>query len=1077
MKKCVQANRLLLRATRLICTQVVLALALVGVTYGFDGSGMADITVSGIVTDEKGEGVPGVSIVVKGSTRGTNTDQKGSFQISVPSENTVLVFSFVGYEPQEAVVGNRISLAIRMKTDQKSLNEVIVVGYGTQRKKDLTGSVASVGATEIKNVVANNGLTAIAGLVAGVQITQGNGRPGANPVVRIRGNGSFNASNTPLIVVDGMPLNNADDFNLINPADIESMDILKDAASAAIYGSRGGNGVIIVTTKKGKAGKPKITLDYYTGVQQVSKYIDLLHRDDDITYIKETTNQEWIRAGGNPATPNGSRSILGNANNSRFNYPAILDNPANLPDTDWQREIFQTAPINNYQISAQGGTDKLVYYVSGNYFQQAGVVKTTNYDRYSVRANVEASVSNRIKVGVSLSPSYAKEKLIPTDGHFNDGIINQALLMPPWIAPRTADGYYGQIAGYPDLIANGFPATPTSPVQFFYEPNYKNVSESARLLGSNFVEFQLIDGLSFRTNFNYDWRTQWLNYYRPSTIALSSSPVLTPAYPKGNLANIDSRHEERRGLNYVWENIVSYNKTFAQNHRIAALAGYTVQKFTEESARLTGQSGTYSNDQIQYVTAASVVNATADKQQWSLLSYLARVNYGYKDKYLITAAIRRDGSSRFATNNKWAVFPSVSAAWLISEEPFLRNNRIFSTVKVRGSYGVTGNFNIGNYTSLGLLAKDNYVFGNGTGMLTNGLAPGNLANRSLSWETNRQTDFGLDIGLLSERIQVNLDWYDRKTENLLYARPVPAITGFSSYLGNIGDIRNHGIELNINGRVLTSPVKLSLGGNLTANRNEVLRLGETNAPVYVNIPSGTVKTEVGKPFGQFFGYEVVGVFNTQDAALAGPQWATGGSMAGDLKFRDVNGDNRINADDRVSLGNSQANFIFGFNGKLSYKNFDLDFIFQGSQGNQTLSLTHRFIGVNTAIYNAYAFTNNRWKSPTEPGDGMIQRVYTNSQNTGGNTQLNSNWVYDASYLRLRNLTIGYNLPSALLSKVKMSSSRFYVSAQNLFTLTKYIGYNPEVSNVDGGESPAVAGIDYGTYPLARTFTFGINLGF
>ncbi|WP_461055111.1 SusC/RagA family TonB-linked outer membrane protein [Spirosoma arcticum] len=1038
----------------------------------------ADQVINGTVTDDGGQVLPGVSIIVKGTSKGTNTDQNGNFQISIPAGNSILVFSFVGYEPQEVAVGNRSNLTISLKTDQKSLNEVVVVGYGTQRKKDLTGAVASVGATEIKNVVANNGLTAIAGLVAGVQITQGNGRPGANPVVRIRGNGSFNASNTPLIVVDGLPLNSADDFNLINPADIESMDILKDAASAAIYGSRGGNGVIIVTTKKGKSGAAKITLNYYTGIQQVSKYVDLLNRDENIAYVKETTNQEWLRAGGNPATPNGSRSIAGNGNNQRFNYPAILDNPGSLPDTDWQREIFQSAPVNNYQVSAQGGTDKVTYYISGNYFQQAGVVKTTSFDRYSLRANVEASLSSRIKVGMSLSPSYAKEKLVPTDGHWNTGaIVTTALSLPPWIAPKNADGYYGQIVGYPDLIANGLPVDFTSPIQYFENPNYKNISESARLLGGNFLDFKISDALSFRTSLNYDWRTQWLNYYRPSTISLSGSPALSPAYPTGNLANIDSRHEDRRGINYVWENILTYTKTLGSNHRISALAGYTAQKYTEEFTRTTGQVGSYSNDQVQYVTAASVVNGTGDKQQWSLLSYLARVNYGYKDKYLLTAALRRDGSSRFAADNKWALFPSVSAAWLLSEEPFLRNNRVLSTVKIRSSYGVTGNFNIGNYASLGLISRDNYVFGTGTGTLTNGLAPANLENNSLSWETNRQTDIGLDLGLWAERIQLNLDWYSRTTENLLYARPVPGVSGFSSYLGNIGDISNKGIELNLNARILNGPVKLSLGGNLTANRNKVLRIGETNAPVYVTIPSGSVKTEVSQPFGQFFGYQAVGVFKTTDEANAGPQWASGGSVAGDLKFKDVDGDGKITANDRVSLGTNQANFIFGFNGKLSYSNFDLDFIFQGSQGNKALSLLHRFIGVNTAIYNAYSFTNDRWKSPGEPGNGTVQRVYTNAQNTGGNTQLNSTWVYDASYMRLRNLTLGYNVPASLLSKARMSSCRIYLSGQNLFTLTSYINYNPEVSNLENGESPSVAGIDYGTYPLARTYTFGINIGF
>lgn len=1033
--------------------------------------------VTGKVTDENGVELPGVSVLVQGQQQGTTTDKNGIYTFTVPDENSVLIFSFVGYLAQEVTVGNQTQISISLKTDTKQLSEVVVVGYGTQRRKDLTGAIASLDGKEIKNIVTNNGLTAVAGLLPGIQVVQASGRPGANPVVRIRGNGSFNASNTPLIVVDGLPLNNADDFNLINPSDIESMDILKDAASSAIYGSRGGNGVIIVTTKKGKAGSSKISFNYYTGIQQVSKYIGLLDRDDNIDFVKETTNEEWLRAGGDPLTPNGSRSIPGNGNNTRFNYPGILDNPASLPNTDWQREIFQLAPVNNYQVSAQGGTDKILYYVSGNYFHQAGIVKSTDFKRYNIRANIEVNLTSRIKVGVNLSPSYAREKLVPTDGTWGTGAaISNAIAMPPWIASKNSDGSYGQLAGYPELVANGFPAPLTSPIQYFENADYKNFSESARLLGGNFLDLRISDAISFRTSLNYDWSTKWINVYRPSSISLSGAPTFTPTSPGGNLSNIDSQHEDRRGMNYVWENILTYTKTIGQ-HRVSGLAGYTAQKFTEEFTRTTGQLGTYPNDLVQYVTGASIINGTGDKQQWSLLSYLARINYGYRDKYLLTAAIRRDGSSRFAVNNKWAVFPSVSAAWLISEEQFLNSSRIFSTLKLRGSFGVTGNSNIGNYTSLDLLGRDNYVFGAGTGTLQNGVAPNNIENPSLSWETNKQVDVGLDVGLWSERIQLNLDLYNRTTENLLYARPVPAVTGFSSYIGNIGDISNKGVELGLNVQVLRGAVKMTMGGNLGANRNKVLRIGETNAPVFVPLASGTVKTEVGQPFGQFFGYQAVGVFKTNEEAIAGPQWAAGGSVAGDLKFKDLNGDGKITADDRMSLGTNQPSFNYGFNGRVSYGNFELDFIFQGSEGSEALSLLHRFIGVNSGIYNAYSYVNNRWKSPTETGDGIVQRVYTNAQNTGGNSQLNSTWVYDASFLRLRNLTIGYNVPTTLLKKVKLSTCRLYVSGQNLFTLTDYINYNPETSTEQNGESPSVAGVDYGGYPLAKTYSFGVNIGF
>lgn len=1034
------------------------------------------VDITGRVVSQQREPLQNVSVTVVGANTGTTTNNDGRFTLSLSdNKNIILEFSSVGYQTKRVNVGNQTEINVVLELDVADLSDVVVVGYGTQLKKELTGSISSVKSSDFQNIVTNNSLSSVAGLMPGVQITQANGRPGINPVVRVRGTGSISSGNTPLIVVDGLPLENTADFNLINPDDIETIDVLKDAASAAIYGSRGGNGVIIVTTKTGKRGTARFSLDHATSIQQVSKYIDMMDRDENIDYVKETANQEWIRAGGDPSVPNGNRSIPGNSNNSRFNYPSILDDPSSLPNTNWQKEIFHNAPINNVQLSVQGGGDRMLYYISGNYFGQDGIIKGSNFNRYSIRTNIDVLPTKYLKVGVNFSPTYSKENIMPTDGDFNN-MINNALALPPWLPPIRSDGYYGQIQGYPELMNNGFPAYFPTPIQYFRDPMYRNSAEVARLIGGAYVEVSILNGLSFRSGLNFDWKSNWTNFYKPSTISTGSYPVLTPSFPNPNPVQIQSSHSEIRGINYSWDNMFTYKTKVGDDQFLTVLAGYSAQKFTGESSTIRGESGSFSNDLIQYVNGASIISGTASKQQWSLVSYLSRINYSYRDKYLLAASIRRDGSSRFAPHNKYATFPAVSAAWVLSKESFLQNSKAISNLKLKGSYGLTGNFNIGNYSFISLLTNDNYVLGSGTGTLVSGLAPGNLNNDNLSWEVNSQIDVGLELAFLNDIVFMNIDWYQRRTKNLLFSRPVPSITGFTSYLGNIGDIENTGLEAAVNVRAIDKALKLNLGINITLNRNKVIKLGENNAPIFTNIPSANVKTEVGKPFGNFFGYKVVGIFRDAADMTTNAQWAGGGSVPGDFKYEDINKDGKIDADDRVVLGNNQPGFTYGFPGKIAYKDFDLNFIFQGVQGNTVLYLTKRYNGVNSAIYNGFKYIVNRWKSPSEPGDGKVQRVYTNAANTGGNNNFNSTWLFDGSYLRLRNLTLGYNIPKKITDKARLNSGRIYLSGQNIFTITKYIGYNPEVSNWNGGEDPMVAGVDYGVYPLARVFTVGFTVG-
>ncbi|MBN8820798.1 MULTISPECIES: TonB-dependent receptor [unclassified Spirosoma] len=1048
-------------------------------SYMVENIPAADRTIRGTVKGETGTSLPGVTVLVKNTSRGTTTDVDGTYSLAIPDEATTLVFSFVGYLSQEINVGERAIVNVQLAPDQKSLSEVVVVGYGTQRRASVTSAVASLNAQDINNQITKNPLEAMAGQLAGVAIQQSTGKPGSNPVVRVRGTGSLTAGNTPLYVVDGMPLQNSDDFSLINPADIETIDVLKDAASAAIYGSRGGNGVVLVTTRKGKAGQSRIDFSYYTGIQQVSKKMKLMNRDEHIDLIKEGVLNNWLSVGGDPSVPNGQRRFNGQLAN--FNYPASYDNPNSLPDTDWQNLIFRSAPISNYQLSAQGGTDKTRYYVSGNYFSQAGIIKATDYERYSFRLNLDANPTSYLRLGMSFSPSYAKENRRPTDGHWNvgdAGIIQAALVMPPTIQPYYPGGLYGQILGNNEYAtATSYVASVISPLNVLENPNYKDIEERARLLGVGYAELTPVKGLVIRTNLGLDFRNYWNNYYRPSTANDIGTGVLTPGQPNPNINNIVSRHSEFRNLNYAWDNTATYHRQINDVHDLTVLAGYSVQRNSDESTGTMGPPGRFDNDLVTYVTAASLINGSGGKEEWSLLSYLGRINYGYKERYLLTAAVRRDGSSRFAANHKWAVFPSVSVGWRVSEEPFLKNIHLLSDLKLRASYGVTGNFNIGNYRSVALLGKDNYNFGLNDGTLATGYAPSNAANPNLTWETNRQTDVGLDIGVFNNRFSLSADYYYRITDGLLYNRPVPGSSGFTTVYGNIGTIENKGFELAINSVNTTGALRWTTNFNFSLNRNKVIQLGDKNEPIRtVSQNTVTQVTQVGRPFADFYGYPIDGIFRNQADVDANPaQKFNSATRPGDTKFVDTNGDGKITPDDRTILGNPQADFLYGMTNRITYRGFSLDVQFQGVQGGKIVLLTSRFIGNNNlSLNNLQEPTINRWRSETNPGEGVQPRISsTNYPSSGLNESLLARYLQDGTYLRLRNVTLAYNLPSAFAKKAHLAGARVFASGQNLFTLSKYIGYNPEVSQ--NGEDVTTPGIDYGVYPLARTITVGLTL--
>jgi TonB-linked SusC/RagA family outer membrane protein len=1012
-------------------------------------------TIQGKVTSlESTDGLPGVNVVEKGTSNGTVTDVDGNYRINV-NEGAVLVFSSVGFTTEEIAIGNRSVIDLVMAADIQQLQELVVVGYGTQAKRDVTGSVASISAESLKDLPVASITESLSGQMAGVQIQQTSGAPGSGLTVRVRGTGSISAGNSPLYVVDGYPLGQ-DNISMINPNDIESIDVLKDASAAAIYGSRGANGVVLITTKRGKAGKPKISLDVFGGIQEVPTTIDMLNGEQFADLGREAFNNAWIDRGGSASDPNDARP-----NNERLRIPDHFTNPALRTDTDWQDEIFRVAAMQNYQVSISGGNETSRYLISGNYFNQDGIVENSNFKRFSFRANVDADLSKKITVGLNLAPSVSFEKRPPTDGHWaSDGAVNASLAILPSLPVYNEDGSYAMMAspGY-GLTGFGLPGV-ANPVAFVKEIN--NDLSRLRLLGNVYAEWEIMDGLTFKTTFGSDLNTERINYFRPSIVP--SNQQVAPTIPRGNT-------ESFQDINWLNENTLNYTKTFGEQHTLNALLGYSVQKASFERSRVNADN--YPNDLVETVNAGVITGGNFNIEEWSLISYLGRVNYDFANKYLITATIRRDGSSRFGSGNRWGVFPSGSIGWRVSEESFMSGIRTISDLKLRASYGLTGNNLIPNYGAIGLLGSADYVFGAGTGSLANGLAPTTITNLGLSWETTRQLNVGIDLGILQDRLFLMVDHYVSNTSDLLLNVPVPTSTGFSTALQNIGEVRNTGWEFTLNANtVSTSNFDWDTDFNISFNRNEVLALGPLGDPIRSGSGIGeTHITIIGEPIGNFFGYIQEGVYLNQQDLDNSPRFPN--SRPGDVKYKDVDGDGALTPNDRTNIGNNQPDFIWGFTNRLSYKNFDLNFILQGVQGGEILNLSSRFISNLEGNQNQRAEVLNRWKSPQEPGDGKIPRA--NSRTTGNNNSVSTRWVEDGSFMRIRNLTIGYNLPQDLASNLKLSGARVYLGIQNLATFTDYRGYNPEVNL--GGDQALTPGTDYGGFPLARTYTLGVNLNF
>lgn len=1059
-------------------------------------------TVSGKVTDSSGSPLPGVSVVLKGTTAGVITDMDGKYVISKIPEKAVLQFSFVGMKGQEVVVGNKTTIDMVLEDETVGIEEVSVVGYGVQKKKDVTTSVVGVKAKDLAGLPVNNVAEAMVGKMTGVQVLQSSGRPGESLNIKVRGVGTITAGSEPLYVIDGVPTNGTN-LNSFNTNDIESIEVLKDASSAAIYGSRGSNGVILITTKQGAKGKTSINISSYTGLQQVSHKIGMLDAYQysqmtlearNNTYIDQmgATNRQRAANGLAPIAfsindDNGIR-LSNTGNNTNVVVPQeilpYIQGQQGLTNTDWQNEIYRTAKIQNHTIQASGGNESTRYFASLEYFDQEGIIVNSDFKRYSGRINLN-SEKGIFNFGINFNPSFIKENLVNSDGTFSangGGVVASALHYSPIWPVYNPDGSFSfaenswsgnTVTTLPSgAKVSGNAATQAwNPVALAMLQ--KDEMNTARIVSNLFTEVALLKDLKYKISVGFDLLNSREDKFRPSTLPQSNTAGNPESVATGSSA---TSYE----LNWLLEQTLNYKKKI-KDHSLDVLMGWSIQKDEQRSNYAFASKGFISN-QITTLNAGIVTDGNSKLSQWSLASGIARLQYNYKGRYMLTTSLRADGASRFGANNKWGYFPSASVGWRMSDEEFMKGLTFISDLKVRASYGLTGNFKIPNYGALGSLAYNAYIFGGANPSSVNGAAPNSLPNPDLSWEKTAQVNLGIDGNFYDSKLTVSADLYNSNTFDLLLNVPIPMTTGNSSELRNIGKVNNKGIELNVGTKQKFGKLEWSASANYSKNINEVKELGPGNADIITTGSVGNAYfiTRVGQPIGSYFLPKVLGVFKNQAEIDAYPHYIDAASnydlatsKPGDFKFEDFDKDGKIDFNkDRQIVGNYMPKFTYGFSTEFRFRNFDLSASLQGVYGNKILNLGRRYFYNHEGNMNNYAGALNHFVSESQPGSGWNVRPNRVGKGQNGIT---STWhLEDGSYLRVKNIILGYTLPPEKIRKYYMSNLRIYVSVQNPFLFTKYQGYNPEVSNRNTVTS---SGEDYGVYPTAKTTSIGVNISF
>jgi TonB-dependent starch-binding outer membrane protein SusC len=989
----------------------------------------AQNTIKGTVLDGDGQPVPGATVVVKGTSEFVISDATGAFTVTSKRELPFsLLISSIGFKQQE--------LQIYEVTDEPAevtlqidnvLDEVVVVGYGTQKRSDLTGSISSVSSSVLKQPISSVD-RALQGAVTGVQVTQTSGQPGGGSSIRIRGGSSIQGGNEPLYVIDGFPVYNTsatagvssgsevNPLASLNPSDIESIDILKDASATAIYGSRGANGVVIITTKKGKADENTIIYDVSVGVQSVIKKVDVLNAKQ-FASLRNDALYDTKPADG------------------RFQYLTQEQIDALAVGTDWQDEAFRDATVQNHQLTLSGGTQKIRYAVSGNYFDQDGIIRNTDFQRYSGRINLDIEATERLKFGTSLTASRSNAHVAP------NGIVLALLTMPPTATVYDTDGKY--------TLRNPFENIFSNPIASLNEQT--NTSATSRFLGTAFGEYTLLEGLELKVLFGTDINSIRENVYIPTNIYEGSISGGTASVGQANSSS------------WLNENTLSYNKEF-QKHSINAVVGFTQQEYKRDILR--AGSTKFVSNYTEYNSLQSGATPSipySDNTKWGLLSYLGRVHYGYDDRYFITTSVRVDGSSRFGKNNKWGTFPSAALSWKVTNEKFFKSfPRAISDLKVRASFGATGNQEIGQYQSLSTLNSVTYIIG---GKIVNGFTPSRISNADLGWETTYQLDGGIDIGLFNNRVGLTIDAYHKRTEDLLLSVEIPWTSGQSTALQNYGSVINRGLEIGINTTNTESDLIWKTNVNFSLNRNEVISIGDGKSDFYL---IGNYIVKVGQPLGTFYGTVTDGILQSDEVATKGALTGNAVPKGGDRLYKDISGDGKFTtALDRTIIGNTQPDFILGITNTFAWKGFDLSVLFQGVFGNQILNANKQTLELFNGQQNASTAALDRW-TPENPSS-TIPRAKLDPAPV-----FSDRYVEDGSFLRLKNLTLGYTLPTSVIGRARFSNLRIYLIAQNLLTWTDYTGFDPEVTS---GNNTVQQGTDSGIYPVSRTISGGLTLTF
>ena len=1040
-----------------------------------EGHGFMQRTIQGVVTDEMDQPMLGASVVEKGTTNGTSTGFDGNYSIQVSNPDAVLEVSYLGYITQEIPINGQSTINIQMLPDADQLDEVVVIGYGTTTKEKFNGAVSKVETEKLNTFSSANFEQALSGNIAGVQVV-GNGKnPGENSVIQIRGLNTLTAGTNPLIVVDGNPLTEGSSFSSINTQDIESINILKDAASAAIYGSRASNGVILITTKKGRKGDLKVTYDTYYGFQNRIDNFELADAYNTALFDLDARNFGYVSGGPGRSIndDNAIRDANGGGKRSRVQpfLQAYVDGQPGLTNTNWTDAVFRTASQQNHYLNLSGGTEKTDYSVSFGYLDQENIIIDSDYKRYSTNLQLNTQISDRIRFGVSSNISLTNSNPTGERGwSSHETAPNRQpdpayaiVLMHPYYPIYNSDGSFAianQIDDNNDNWDGPISENVVAKAELtdFFE-------RQIRVFGNTYVEIDIYDGIRFKTSFGGDYNTIFSEFFAPSTIGNYRTPLAN------SLAMAFENNFRRE--NYITENILTYNNTFGK-HTFDALVGFSYQQENRFNTRL--ESNNFADDNLRNIAGATNPSSQVDRSKWALTSYFSRIQYDFDGKYLISGSYRRDGSSRFGANTKFGNFVSLSAGWVLSNETFFPEDGFVGFAKLRASWGQTGNNQIGDFAAIALVEPDNYVIDN---QLVSGSYTRTSPNPDLSWETNTALNLGLDLGFLNNKLFLTAEYYNSKTEDLLLDVPVPQQSGFSQSLQNIGELENRGFEFELRGsNFQIGDLTLGFNANLTTNENEVLALGEGQEQIITSNGGMGFLTKVGGSIAEFYAYDIIGVYRTQAELDAETITPLAGTEVGDYVVRDADGDGQITDADRVSLGTYNPDFTYGFGFNLSYKGFDFAAQFTGIEGRKVTDnmLYDAESGEGFFVPTQYYVDN--YYNDRNP-DGFFRRPDFSSFSSAGRlTRASSLSVYDADYFRLRSVQLGYNFQPKVTKYLGVDTLRLYMTGNNIFNVTDYRGYNSDGITATSNESQTLTrGFINSTSPLTRFVALGLNVKF